>query len=209
MRIRKVTAHAFGPLSGETLDFVDGMTIIAGDNESAKSSWHAVIYAALCGLRRGRGAPRREEQSFIDLHKPWDGGDWLVSGKIVLDGGRRIELRQDLAGKVDCYAKDLDVGTDVSSEVMNDGSPDGARWLGLDRFSFMATACVEQAQMLRVLASADGLQSHLQRAADTAGGDSTAATALSLIDEFERERVGREWVSSTNGVRRGDRCGSG
>jgi recombinational DNA repair ATPase RecF len=202
MRIRKVTAHAFGPLSGQTLELAAGMTVIAGDNESAKSSWHAAIYAALCGRRRARGAPRREEQSFIDLHKPWDGSDWLVSGEVVLDGGRRIELRQDLAGKVDCHAKDLDVGTDVSAEVMNDGAPDGARWLGLDRSSFMATACVEQAQMLRVLAGADGLQSHLQRAADTAGADSTAASALSLIDEFDRDRVGRDWISSTKPLRR-------
>jgi hypothetical protein len=202
MRIRKVTAHAFGPLSGRALELADGVTVITGDNESAKSSWHAAIYAALCGRRRARGAPRREEQSFIDLHKPWDGGDWLVSGEVVLDDGRRIELRQDLAGKVDCHAKDLDVGTDVSAEVMNDGAPDGARWLGLDRSSFMATACVEQAQMLRVLDDADGLQTHLQRAADTAGADSTAASALSLIDEFERDRVGRDWISSTKPLRR-------
>jgi recombinational DNA repair ATPase RecF len=202
MRIRKVTAHAFGPLNGETLQFADGMTVITGDNESAKSSWHAAIFAGLCGRRRARGAPRREEQSFIDLHKPWDGGDWLVSGEVGLDDGRRIELRQDLAGKVDCHAKDLDVGTDVSAEVMNEGAPDGARWLGLDRSSFMATACIEQAQMLRVLDDADGLQTHLQRAADTAGADSTAASALSLIDEFERERVGRDWHNSTKPLRR-------
>jgi predicted ATP-dependent endonuclease of OLD family len=70
MRIRKVTAHAFGPLVGETLEFADGMTVVVGDNESAKSSWHAAIYAALCGRRRGRGQPRKDEQRFIDLHKP-------------------------------------------------------------------------------------------------------------------------------------------
>jgi exonuclease SbcC len=75
MRIRKVTAHAFGPLVRETLEFADGMTVVVGDNESAKSSWHAAIYAALCGRRRGPGKPRKDEQRFIDLHKPWDGDD--------------------------------------------------------------------------------------------------------------------------------------
>src|SRR5258708_40273783 len=114
MRIRKVTAHAFGPLGDETLEFADEMTIIVGDNESAKSSWHAAIYAAVCGRRRARGRPREDEQRFIDLHKPWHGDDWLVSAEIVLDDGRRIELRQDLAGKIDCHAKDLVVGADVS-----------------------------------------------------------------------------------------------
>lgn len=202
MRIRKVTAHAFGPLAGETLEFADGMTVVVGDNESAKSSWHAAICAALCGRRRGRGRPREDEQRFIDLHKPWDGDDWLVSAEIVLDDGRRIELRQDLAGKVDCHAKDLDIGDDVSAQVMNEGAPDGACWLGLDRSSFLATACVEQAQVLRVLDGADGLQRHLQRAASTAGADATAAAALSLIENFQREQVGSNRVNSSKPLRR-------
>jgi hypothetical protein len=202
MRIQKVTAHAFGPLVGETLEFADGLTVVVGDNESAKSSWHAAIFASLCGRRRGKGRPREDEQRFADLHKPWDLDDWLVSAEVVLADGRRIELRQDLAGKVDCHAIDLDIGQDVSAEVMKDGTPDAARWLGLDRSSFVATACVEQAQMLRVRGEADGLQQHLQRAAATAGTDTTAAAALELITLFEREHVGLDRANSTKPLRR-------
>lgn len=87
MRIQKVTAHAFGPLMGETLEFADGLTVVIGDNESAKSSWHAAIFASLCGRRRGKGRPREDEQRFADLHKPWDSDDWLVSAEVVLDDG--------------------------------------------------------------------------------------------------------------------------
>src|SRR5271154_2171287 len=177
MRIRSVTAHAFGPLRNETLEFADGITVVVGDNESAKSSWHAAIFAALCGRRRGKGKPRADEQSFIELHKPWDHEDWLVTARIILDDGRDIELRQDLVGRVDCHAKDLGLGRDVSSEIMNDGAPDASKWLGLDRSSFVATACVEQGQMLRVRIDAAGLQDHLQRAAATAGTAATAAKA--------------------------------
>jgi len=202
MRIRSVTAQAFGPLADETLQLADGMTVVVGDNESAKSSWHAAIYAALCGRRRGKGAPRKDEQRFIELHKPWDRDDWLVTAEVVLDDGRRVELRHDLAGKVDCHAKDLVLGDDISAEVMNDGAPDGARWLGLDRSSFAATACVEQAHMLRVLTDADGLQEHLQRAAATAGTDATAAAALDRLEEFKRERVGLDRVNSSKPLRR-------
>jgi exonuclease SbcC len=203
MRIRKVTAHAFGPLAGETLELAEGMTVISGDNESAKSTWHAAIYAALCGRRRGKGRPHQDEQRFADLHKPWGQAEWLVSAEIVLDDGRRIELRQDLAGKVDCHAKDLDVGEDVSAQVMNDGTPDAARWLGLDRSSFVATACVEQAQMLRVRGEAGGLQEYLQRAAAATGGDTTASAALDRIEAFEREHVGLDRANSTRPLRRG------
>ncbi|HVW81011.1 MAG TPA: AAA family ATPase [Mycobacteriales bacterium] len=202
MQIRSVTAHAFGPLAGETLRLAEGMTVIVGDNESAKSSWHAAILAALCGRRRGKGAPRREEQRFIDLHKPWDREEWLVTAEVMLDDGRRIELRHDLAAKVACHAKDLDLGNDISAEVMNDGAPDGARWVGLDRTSFAATACIAQADVLGVLGAADGLQETLQRAAATAGTDATAAAALECLDSFKREHVGTDRANSTKPLRR-------
>jgi AAA domain len=202
MRIRSVTAHVFGPLVNETLLLADGMTVIIGDNESGKSSWHAAIFAALCGRRRGAGRPREDEQRFIDSHKPWDDDRWLVSAEICLDDGRRIEMRQDLAGKVDCHAKDLDIGEDVSAEVMNEGTPDASRWLGLDRSSFVSTACVEQAQMLRLRGEAGGLQQHLQRAAATAGADSTAAAALQKLASFRSEQVGLDRANSTKPLRR-------
>ena len=56
MRIESVTAHAFGPLAGQTLELAPGMTVVTGLNESGKSSWHAAFYSALCGRRRGPGA---------------------------------------------------------------------------------------------------------------------------------------------------------
>src|SRR5690625_3625132 len=201
MRIRSVSAHAFGPLHEQNLALAEGLTVVIGDNESAKSSWHAAIFAALCGRRRGRGKPRADEQRFIDLHRPWGQGDWLVTARIMLDDGRDIELRQDLAGKIDCHAKDLVLGRDVSAEIMNDGAPDAATWLGLDRTTFVATACVEQGQMHRVRDHADGLQDHLQRAAATAGAASTAGTALDRIADYAREHVGVDRANSTKPLR--------
>jgi exonuclease SbcC len=108
----------------------------------------------------------------------------------VLDDGRRVEFRQDLDGRVDCHARDLVVGTDLSAEFMVDGMPDASRWLGLDRHSFAATACIGQAQVLSVLERAGALQEHLQRAAATAGADSTAAAALARLREYRAEHVG-------------------
>ena len=158
MRIESVTAHAFGPLVDETLNLAPGMTVVVGDNESAKSSWHAAIYSALCGRARRRGRMGADEQLFSELHKPWDSEAWEVSAVLVMDDGRRIELRHDLAGNADSSAKDLQMARDVSDEIMDDGSPDAAIWLGLDRRSFVATACIHQAQLLEVLTEAKGLQ---------------------------------------------------
>lgn len=202
MRFESVTAVAFGPFTERTLRVAPGMTVVYGPNEAGKSSWQAALYAGLCGIRRSKGSPRKEDREFAERHHPWDGNGWGVTALIHLDDGRRIELRHDLDGKVDCRAVDADLGKDVSAEIMNDGSPDGACWLGLDRRSFIAVACVRQAQVMNVLEDAQVLQEQLQRAAATAGTDATAAAALARIDEFLREQVGQDRANSTKPLRR-------
>ena len=166
MRIESVTAHAFGPFVEETLGLAQGMTVIHGPNESGKSTWHAALYVGLCGMRRGPGQ-RGEDREFTDRHRPWAGDDWEVSEIMELEDGRRIELHHDLDGKVDCQARDADLGRDYSNEIIHEGAPDGARWLGLDRKSFLSTACVRQADIQLVMEQAPALQDELQRAAAT------------------------------------------
>jgi exonuclease SbcC len=197
MRIKRVHIGAFGPFTDKTLDLGPGMTVIVGDNESGKTTWHSAIYAALCGMRRGAGR-RAEDRYFIDRHRPWDGDLWSVDSTLELSDGREIEVTQELDGHVDCRAVDIGLGRrDVSSEIMFEGSPDASRWLGLDRRTFLATACVNQAEVSLVINSASELQEHLQRAAATAGADETAARGLALIEEFQREQVGLDRANST------------
>ena len=94
MRIESVTAHAFGPLTNQTLEFAEGLTVVCGPNESAKSSWHAATYAALCGRpSRVRG---EDEQLFEQRHRPWGGSAWLVEANLELDDRRRVRVRQNL-----------------------------------------------------------------------------------------------------------------
>ncbi|MGE5829195.1 MAG: ATP-binding protein, partial [Micromonosporaceae bacterium] len=200
MLIRRVTAHAFGPLAGETLEFAEQMTLVYGGNESGKSSWHAATYAALCGRRRRQG--RSGDAWLTEQHRPWSGKAWAVGAELRLDDGRRIEMRQELEDRVDCHAMDLDLGRDCAEEIMFDGSPDASRWLGLDRHSFLATACILQTQVLSVQQQADGLQRLLQAAAATAGADDTAAAALERIDAFRREQVGADQARSGKPLRR-------
>ncbi len=192
-----VTARPFGPFANASLEFGPGLNIIFGPNGSGKSSWHAALYAGLCGVRRARGQPRLEDREFANQFKPWDAEEWQVSALVALHDGRVVELHHDLAGTVDCRARDMTLGDDISSEIIFDGGPDGSRWLGLDRKAFLATACVRQAEILDVLRDAGVLQENLQRAADTGGRDETAAAALSRIDEFRREEIGQDRANST------------
>ena len=45
MRFESVTAHAFGPFVGRSLELAPGLNVIHGPNEAGKSSLHAALYA--------------------------------------------------------------------------------------------------------------------------------------------------------------------
>lgn len=201
MRITSVTAHAFGPLVGATLEPADGLTVIVGGNEAAKSSWHAAVYSALCGRRRGAGTPGPADTRFADLHKPWDREDWKVSARLTLDDGTVLDVVQDLAGKVNCRIVELPLGTDRSNELTYDGSVDASLLLGLNRKAFAATACVAQADLLKILENAAALQDMLSKAATSADADASTAKALALIDKYSSEHVGLDRANSVRPLR--------
>jgi len=195
VHIERVIANAFGPFLDRSLDFSPGMNVVYGPNESGKSTWHAALYAGLCGMRRGAGQPGFD-RDFTERHRPWDDDTvWQVGTVIGLTDGRRVELSHDLANRIDSTARDADLaGRDYSDEILFDGAPDGSRWLGLNRKSFLSTACIRQTQMLRLFedeGAARAFQEDLQRAASTAG-DTTATRAISLLDRFQADRVGSD-----------------
>lgn len=191
MRFDRVVAHAFGPLSGVPLEFTPGMNVIYGPNEAGKSSWHAALYAGLCGMRRAKGMPRKEDKDFAERYRPWGRDEWEVGAIVTLEDGRHVELRHDLAGGVDRSARDVHVaGRDYSSDIIYEGAPDGSRWLGLNRRTFLHTACVRQGDILKVREDPASLQQDMQRAAATARAGATAAAALQQLEKCLRERVG-------------------
>jgi DNA repair protein SbcC/Rad50 len=201
MRIEVVRAHAFGPFRDRTLELAPGMNVLYGPNEAGKSSWHAALYAGICGVRRGPGITK-EAREFTDRHRPWDDPErWEVSTVVSLSDGRRLELRHDLAGRVDSSIVDLDTAEDLSGRYMFDGAPDGAGLIGLNRKCLPATLFVRQADLLRVLEDADELQIYLQRAAATGGADETAESAIRRLEQFWSEQVGRDDARSTRPLR--------
>jgi DNA repair protein SbcC/Rad50 len=201
MVFEQVTAAAFGSLVDRTLILASGMTLIYGPNESGKSTWHAALYAGLCGRRRMRGPGTSEDREFAARYRPWSGGAWKVKAIIRLRDGRHVECAHDLEGHIDCSAKDIELGRDYSNEIMDEGSPDGSKWLGLDRRAFLATACISQADVLGVLKNSELLQQHIQRAAATRGTGGTAASALRLLAEFKSEYIGLDRSNSTKPLR--------
>src|SRR5262249_37656953 len=157
MRFLGVSSAGFGSIRNRSLTFAGKFTVVYGPNEAGKSTWHAALYAAFCGMRHSRVQSRADEE-FIKQYRPWNTADpWEARVRFFLQDGRSIELRQELNERMDSHAVDVDFGRDYSNEIINEGSPDGSMWLGLDRRSFLATACVQQSQLLEVLTHPDVL----------------------------------------------------
>jgi exonuclease SbcC len=201
MRFESVRVWAFGPFRNQVLELAPKITIVYGGNESGKSTWHAALFASLCGIRRARGKARGDDALFEARHKPWENHEWEVMAHVILDDGRRIELRQNLVRKDMSRVVDATTGRDLTGELINEGAPDGTKWLGLDRRSFAAVACVRQADIQGVVDDAQTLQDELQRAAATGGCDATAAAAIDLLRAFQRDHVGRDLAHSSKPLR--------
>ena len=190
MRFRSVRAYPFGPFQDDSLHLAEGMNVVYGVNEAGKSTWHAALYAGLCGRRRGK--PRKEEQWLADRHRPWSDSGWKVGVVIELADRRIVELEHDLSVRTGA-ARDADLaGRDYASEILEGGAPDGSRWLGLNRRSFLSTACVRQAQLTQIREDPDALREGLQRAATAAEQEETAASALDRLDRYRKERIGSD-----------------
>ena len=199
MRFERLQSLSFGPFQDEELAFSEGMTVIWGPNETGKSNWHAALFAGLCGLRRGPGK-RGAEKDFEQRHRPWEAENWRVSLVLSLADGRRVQLTHDLDSHTG-QADDVLLGREYVNEILYGGSPDGSMWLGLNRDTFPAVACVGQGQLLQVLDHPEALQEDLQRAADTFGTEGTAAKALEILKNFRREHLGTIRTNSRRPLR--------
>ena len=195
MIIKSVTAGNFGSLKGATLDFTEGMNIISGPNESAKSTWHAAIVTAICGLRRGRGI-RKEETDFKTRFSPWNSTSWDVSAVVVTDSGDELNVSQDLANLVSSQV--LKLGKDVTAQFESEGSPDLSSLVGLRRDIFGSTASIRQADIRLSVENAKGLQEAIQSAISTAGSGSAAAGAIAAITNYKQQHVG---IARANAVK--------
>ncbi|MEO6989234.1 MAG: AAA family ATPase [Aquihabitans sp.] len=195
MRFTRLSAPAHGPFTGETLTPAPGLTVVWGLNEAGKSSWHSAAYLAITGLSRKRGRATKEEQLIIERRRPRTGDLWRLEADLVLDDGETLSVNWDLNQRV---AKVLDsLGRDRANAWFSDGAPDLARIVGLDRASFLATACVRQSDLQRVQDDAHLLQDLLQKATTSADADSTASAAISIIEQFRKDQIGLERESST------------
>src|ERR1700719_4883461 len=216
MILERLEITGFGCLHDITADLHPRVTVIAGGNESGKSTLLRAVRGALYGIDAG-GKGRAVDRSDWARYEPWTRGGYGLALTYKLDDGRRIRV----ARRLDTREQSVQVlelgGSELTDELRSGRAVTPGRFhLGIDEAVFCATAWLSD-DGLRIDAPegarqrAIELQEAIERLADTRRGV-TAAQALGRPREA-MDRVGAERrATSPRGVaraRRGYRPASG
>jgi DNA repair exonuclease SbcCD ATPase subunit len=184
MRLLRLKVDGFGPLRGEYRFNPGRVTLVVDRNETGKSTLLAAISAALYGLDDDRRS--HKVVTPVDRWRPWDGGPY------------RIELELECEGEVITVKRDFERGTvevwdergrevTASFREGKEDFPVGKKLLGLDAGEFEKCALVRQGELDQVVPGDEKarrggtLQARLESAADTRGGDTSAAETLQVL----------------------------
>ncbi len=204
MILERIEVTGFGCLREISEELHPRVTVIAGRNESGKSTLFRAVRAALYGLDAG-GQGRAVDRSDWARYEPWTRGAYGLALTYTLDDGRRIRV----ARRFDTREQSVQVlelgGSELTDELRSGRAVTPGRFhLGIDEAVFCATAWLGD-DGLRIDAPegarqrAGQLQEAIERLADTRRGV-TAAQALARLRDA-MDRVGSERrVTSPLGV---------
>ena len=195
MILERLEITGFGCLHDITADLHPRVTVIAGRNESGKSTLLRAVRGALYGIDAG-GQGRAVDRSDWARYEPWTRGGYGLALTYKLDDGRRIRV----ARRLDTREQSVQVlelgGSELTDELRSGRAVTPGRFhLGIDEAVFCATAWLSD-DGLRIDAPesarqrAGQLQEAIERLADTRRGV-TAAQALVRVREA-MDRVGSE-----------------
>jgi DNA repair protein SbcC/Rad50 len=195
MILERLEVTGFGCLRDLSEELHPRVTVIAGRNESGKSTLLRAVRAALYGIDAG-GQGRPVDRSDWARFEPWERGGYGLALTYKLDDGRRIRV----ARRLDTREQSVQVlelgGSELTDELRSGRAVTPGRFhLGIDETVFCATAWLGD-DGLRIDAPeaarqrAGQLQEAIERLADTRRGV-TAAQALGRLRDA-MDRVGSE-----------------
>jgi DNA repair protein SbcC/Rad50 len=195
MILERLEITGFGCLHAVSEDLHPRVTVIAGRNESGKSTLLRAVRAALYGIDAG-GQGRPVDRSDWARYEPWTRGGYGLALTYRLDDGRRIRVARRLDTR-DQSVQVLELGGSELTDELRSGRAvtPGRFHLGIDEAVFCATAWLGD-DGLRIDAPesarqrAGQLQEAIERLADTRRGV-TAAQAMGRIRDA-MDRVGSE-----------------
>lgn len=177
MRLKTLDIRGFGQLRG-VVDLETGrgtVALLLERNEAGKSTLAAAITGALYGLESNR-TRFRNRMTPTERYRPWQGGSYGL--ELLLDrAGHELRIVRDFErGTTEVY----EGARDITAEFRRGKVVEvGEILTGLTRAQFELSAFVPQGAI--VWDDPSGLAEALQRAADSQGGERTAAGAIDVL----------------------------
>ncbi len=183
MKLRSLRVDGFGRLARRTFAFAPGLNVVAGPNESGKSTLAAAIVASLYGLGRGEK----------DRWRPWDDAPFATALTYETADGATWEVHRafdrDTKG-VRVFDAD---GADAAARVGNGRTLNpGEAHLRVSLDVFVQTACARQRAVALDTSSADDVSAALAHALSGGPKEDAALGALARLDDALRKHVGTE-----------------
>ncbi len=187
MRILRVGAHQFGSLDAEIEFHPAHLTIVLGQNEAGKSTIVSALIAALFGINTR--SPKRDPRPFAKYFRPWaEGEEFRVELDLEWNGEKLRVIRDFERGK---FSVQDDKLRDRTREFIASRSDDRLGEIvtgGLSASAFLRSFIIEQEKAVLVGSPGDLVQK-LQAMVTSSPGDTTAKSALDLIEQARREIV--------------------
>ncbi len=183
MRLVELHVKGFGRLADVDVLFGRGLTVIAGPNESGKTTLVECIVRLLFGYPSARYNEDRKRFA------PWSGGRYEASIVYALDEGPTLETWRDFA-KSEVPTKTVDFSTKREAREYSgtrETSP-GSMHLKLSLAAFEAAAVIRAAEFAQATDD-DARKAHkllAERIAALVGaaGDASAAAAIERLKQF-------------------------
>ena len=189
IRLHELFVDGFGCLRAPDAPFrfvPDRITLFLDDNEAGKTTLQMALVASLYGIETDKRLLRTSLRPHGTHWFPL-GGPPFGTRLRIHDGRRLIEIRWDFADAGAVGIVDLESNTDITEQWCpnGDGLALGRRLLDLSAGEFSKTCLVAQDDLASV-GRAAGLDSLVQRAADSQAGDATVARALTALRDTMR-----------------------
>ena len=180
MIIRELNATHFGKFEEQRLEFLPGLNIIEGGNETGKSTLHALIRGMLYGIeRKGNRGGRPDEYT---LRQPWTNPEWFEGSMRVSYGGNmyRIERRFVRENRLVRLIRE-----DDGKELEPDQIPELAE--GLTEAGFTGTVWISQEDSVNTQSMSDRLKELVAGYREDGEHEPDTARALERLQKQRRK----------------------
>jgi DNA repair protein SbcC/Rad50 len=184
MILLEAQVDGFGCLVSQHFRFGEGLTVIAGPNESGKTT------LADCIVRVLFGYPEHQYGAALEFRRPWKAQTFAASLVYRLDDGRVLETRRDFGrSNVPTQTVERDILRPVPDLTGTRQTSPGSDLLHLSKEAYEAAAVMHAGEFSDKVDHKRAYEMLAERIAALVGsaGDAGAQAALDRLDVFTRE----------------------